>query len=155
MKDALAKRVETLAAAPVATEVSPVPIQILDGVRDALLGGETHYTSRPGIVELRATVARTLDLPDRSADEVVITSGTQEAVFVTRLALGRDPFEEEPLPEDVIIGDFDGRPELASFRVGYVCAPKELAKKVRSWKQALSICTAAPSQRAAILALSS
>ena len=42
---------------------------------------------------------------------------------------------------------------LASFRVGYVAAPKKKAAKLRSWKQALSMCTAAPSQRAVLVAL--
>ena len=155
MKDALATRVADLNDDREALSVASVPEDILDGVRAALVSGETHYTSRPGILELRSAVAQDLNVPGRGADEVVITSGVGEAVFVTLLALGLDPFPTDPrrLPDDVFLGDFDARPELSSFRVGYVCAPKELAKKVRSWKQALSICTAAPSQRAAILVL--
>ena len=42
---------------------------------------------------------------------------------------------------------------FTSFRVGYVCAPPPAAAKIRSMKQALSICTAAPSQRAVLLSL--
>ena len=39
-----------------------------------------------------------------------------------------------------LIGNWDEVRGLESFRVGYVAAPKEKAAKLRSWKQALSIC---------------
>ena len=145
MKQALAARVEQLpeTAGPIA--VDAVPLEILEGVRDALLSGETHYTDRPGMRELREKVAATLG---RTADEIVITTGDREARFVTRLAFGETPHDV-----DVVIGNWDEVPGLESFRVGYVAAPKEKAAKLRSWKQALSICTAAPSQRAVLVAL--
>ena len=143
MKQALAARVEELPETAGPIPVDAVPIDILEGVRDALLSGETHYTDRPGMRELREKVAATLG---RSADEIVITTGDREARFVTRLAFGETP-------PDIVIGNWDEVPGLASFRVGYVAAPKEQAKKLRSWKQALSICTAAPSQRAVLVAL--
>lgn len=145
MKQALAARVEELptAAGPIA--VDAVPMDILEGVRDALLSGETHYTDRPGMRELREKVAATLG---RAAEEIVITTGDREARFVIRLAFG-----ETPEDVDIIIGNWDEVPGLESFRVGYVAASKEKAAKLRSWKQALSICTAAPSQRAVLVAL--
>lgn len=143
LKRALAERVKELPPPTETVSVSRVPLEILEGVRDALLAGETHYTDRPGIRELREKVAERLE---RTADEVIITTGEREAKFVTRLALG-------DVTDDIVIGDWDELPGLSSFRVGYVAAAPELAKKIRAWKQALSICTAAPSQRAVLLAL--
>lgn len=156
MENALAERVRRLPNVPNGidtVEVTPVPEEILKGVRDALLAGETHYTARPGIPELRAKLAERLAISDRTADEIVITCGEREARFVARLALGLDPLfpqDDESLP---LVGTLDDLPGLSSFRVGFVCAPRELALKIGTWKQALSICSAAPSQRAALLAL--
>ena len=145
MKQALASRVEEFPETAGPLAVDAVPLDILEGVRDALLSGETHYTDRPGMRELREKVAATLG---RSADEIIITTGDREARFVTRLAFG-----ETPPDNAIVIGNWDDVPGLASFRVGYLAAPKEKAAKLRSWKQALSICTAAPSQRAVLVAL--
>ena len=147
MKQALAARVEALPETAGPITVDAVPLDILEGVRDALLSGETHYTDRPGMRELREKVAATLG---RTADEIVITTGDREGRFVTRLAFGETP---DDIEIDIVIGNRDAVPGLASFRVGYVAAPKEKAAKLRSWKQALSICTAAPSQRAVLVAL--
>ena len=125
MEKALAERVHRLPRLPSLTEVTVVtrvPEGILAGVRQALLSGETHYTAGPGIPELRAKVA-------------------------DRLALGLDPLSfQEGLPSSTIVGTLDDLPGLSSFRVGFVCAPRELASEIRTWKQALSICSAAPSQ---------
>lgn len=143
MKEALAERVAELPAGePVA--VTAVPEEILDGVRKALEGGETHYTDRPGVRELRERVASKLGF---EPDEVVITNGESEGRFVARLALG------EGAEGRIQVGSFDELPGMSSFRVGYVAAKLEDAKKVKGMKQALSICTAAPSQRAVILSL--
>jgi DNA-binding transcriptional MocR family regulator len=215
---ALAVRVRRLTGDPAPLPVGAVPEWLRARVRDALVAGETHYTDRPGILELR----RALVLPfsalgmERGADEVVVTSGEKEALFVSLLALDlepgdvavafdrcahRDLFElfglrrrsdsvqspprlryaeivddapapawsslERPLivnlrdgilrelprrlaeDDPIVIGNLDALPGLESFRVGFVCAPAHLAKRVRSWKQTLSICTASPSQRAA------
>ena len=143
MSRALAERVRGLPP-PEPLPIDAVSDEILDGVRVALLAGETHYTDRPGILELRELVAAALG---RTPDEVIITSGEKEARFVTRLALG-------DVPESVVFGSWSDRPALSSFLVGYVSAPLDLARKIRSLKQALSICTAAPSQRAALITLS-
>ena len=53
----------------------------------------------------------------------------------------------------VLVGSLDGLPELAPFRVGFFRAPPRLLGRLRSLKQAISICTAAPSQRTAALLL--
>ncbi len=223
---------------------APVPPSILGAVRDALLGGETHYTSRPGIPELRQRLAREvarLGGPTYGPDAVVVTASDREALCATLLAmrfdagavlvstgaaarharlfrmlqlfpavatrppaatrltrlvyrewpgdrvehdalrrlavetlrpgaqgigdvvgmvdfgtrLGRAPGEFPPLSSDhtILIGSLDSLPGLASFGLGFVAGPPTAMGPIRTWKQALSICTPAPSQRAALAAL--
>jgi hypothetical protein len=54
----------------------------------------------------------------------------------------------------VLIGHLDSLSGLDHFRMGYVAGPPDLVKLIQTWKQALSICSAAPSQRAAMFAIS-
>ena len=208
-------------------------------LRSALLGGETHYTPRPGLPELQEAIAQRIEAAGAPAGgTVVVTAGRQEALFVAlagaraeggdipasvalspathlrprsarRLRgarsvvgggqpaagdaglktgaprcggrpgvdtpeeagsdapveivdcgdrlLGRDEAEASFLSgvgEDaVLVGSLDGLPELAPFRVGFFRAPPRLLGRLRSLKQAVSICTAAPSQRTAALLL--
>ena len=219
-------------------------------LRSALLGGETHYTPRPGLPELQEAIAQRIEAAGAPAGgTVVVTAGRQEALFValagaraeggdapatvvlspathldagvraacalldlfvvcrqptavdaglkaptgrtgaaptTDVAacvttpeeagsgapmeivdcgdrlLGRDDAEASFLAgvglagvgEDaVLVGSLDGLPELAPFRVGFFRAPPRLLGRLRSLKQAVSICTAAPSQRTAALLL--
>ena len=209
-------------------------------LRDALRGGETHYTPRPGIPELQAEVGRRLVARGApTGGSVVVTSGRQEALFVALAGLrqragedsgagsvlltpgaaadagtfeaaaaleltpapvvgslvasgtmavavvttagelsrgvrgdlprpdevpwivdcGRElaapegaAFSGVP-PEAVLIGSLHGADGLASFRVGFFRAPEAVLGRLRTLKQAISICTAAPSQRAAALVL--
>ena len=144
MERALAKRVLQLSV-PETVDIEKVSPNIMSGVKKALLSGETHYTERPGIKELREKVALKLSV---KADQVVITNGEKEARFVAKLALNK-------ITDDIIFGDFDDVDGISSFRVGFVAGPRDKIMKIRSLKQALSICTAAPSQRAVILSLSS
>lgn len=218
----LAQRVSGLAA-PAEPTVSTerIPGNILSAIEAALRGGDTHYTARPGLIELRtavtARIARcggpTLD----PATDIVITAGEEEAMFVAIFALGLagttcvvqtrqpgrhaslfaalnvstsergratsvyrdiDQIAEEPAsgaseivdagdlvaagaswpavdpgPRTLIIGSLDALPGVGTFRVGFVLGRGSVMDKVRSWKQALSICTAGPSQRAVLAAL--
>ena len=192
-------------------------------LRSALLGGETHYTPRPGLPELQDAVGRRLEAAGAPpGGTVVITGGRQEALFVAlagaraeagnapggvalspategdpgvlaacalldlfpaaetaqgviarivtpeeaggaapveivdcgdRLLPAGAPFLARVGEEAVLVGSLDGLPELAPFRVGFFRAPPRLLGRLRSLKQAVSICTAAPSQRAAALML--
>lgn len=205
-------------------------------LREALLGGETHYTPRPGIPELRAAVRERLSAAGLGgAGEVVITAGREEALFVSlagareaardrdradgewrvllSAAAAGDPAvlaacaaldfppglaDEDPAagvasvgrlgeaeaesvaaaagalpildlgdglpglapgalrgvrPGTVVVGSLDGWPGLAGFRSGFFFSPPETLTRLRGLKQAISICTAAPSQRAAALVL--
>lgn len=217
--------------------------ELVERLRRALLGGETHYTARPGLPELRAAVGERLRAAGLSGPgEVVVTAGRREALFVAlagaremareradgseppswqaalSAAAGGDPavvgacaaldlvpaaggadpeavavvrrhdeteaaaegggegnggtadalrvvdLGDSPasLPagalrrvpsEAVLVGSLDGWPELAGFRVGFFFAPPAVFDRLRGLKQAVSICTAAPSQRAAALVL--
>jgi aspartate/methionine/tyrosine aminotransferase len=214
-----------------------VPPGIVDVVRSALLGGETHYTSRPGTPALRALVARAIArLGGPSYDpgtSVVITAGERESLFVVLLgvragpgnvlvvpspvplyeslfalmrlsplsmeragdparpvgllyrewdadrdthaaaleratsrgvidalnvkdAIARAPGRALPaLTSDrtIVIGGLEALAGGRAFGAGFIAGPPALMDRIRTWKQAFSICTAAPSQRAAIAAL--
>ena len=196
-------------------------------LRAALLGGETHYTPRPGLPELQDAIGQRIEAAGAPpGGTVVVTAGRQEALFVALAgaraeggdipasvdlsaatkgdpgilaacaALDLCPVAEAPgsgavarvmapgepgssapveivdcgdrllgqensertflagVGEDaVLVGSLDGLPELAPFRVGFFRAPPRLLGRLRSLKQAISICTAAPSQRTAALLL--
>ncbi|MEO8969458.1 MAG: pyridoxal phosphate-dependent aminotransferase [Solirubrobacteraceae bacterium] len=89
---------------PVMTQAS-----VRDAAKAALDAGATHYTDRPGIRELREAVALKLAESNRiavaPADEVLITCGVQEALFLALqiLAGGGDEviITGPALPEDV------------------------------------------------------
>ena len=61
-----------------------LPEHIRQAAKDALDRGETHYTVRPGVPELRAAIARQLDREGFSAsvDRTVITNGGAEALYI-------------------------------------------------------------------------
>ncbi len=174
---------------PLPDSATTLAAQHRAALRDALLGGETHYTPRPGLPELREEVARRLIAAGAPAGgQVVITAGREEALFVAIAgsenpavrgeqtaapacaALGlRSPSAGTPIvdigdrladgdlgeiPENaLVVGSLDGFPGLASFRLGFFRAPDAHLAKLRGLKQAISICTASPSQRAAALVL--
>lgn len=87
----LAQRVAGLddLKAPV-TEGPPIPDAVIAAAEAALARGETHYTDRPGIPELRSWVAEHL-LENWNvavdASEVTITCGSTEARYVTMTLL--------------------------------------------------------------------
>lgn len=59
----------------------------------------------------------------------------------------------DALANIVVIGSLDGLDAMRPFRLGFVAAPPETLAGITSWKQASSICSPAPSQRAALWAL--
>ena len=67
----------------------PTPAHIVEAGRRALADGATHYTHPMGLPALREAIARTLadaDGLDYSVDEIVVTTGGQEAVFAAMFA---------------------------------------------------------------------
>lgn len=65
------------------------PAHIVEAGRRALAGGATHYTHPMGLPALREAIGQHLAEVDGlrySADEIVVTTGAQEAVFAAMLA---------------------------------------------------------------------
>lgn len=56
-------------------------------------------------------------------------------------------------PNTIVIGNLAGLPGLDRFSLGFVTADREILQEITKWKQASSICSPAPSQRAALWAL--
>lgn len=73
------------------------PVVALSGIA-GIVGGRTAYTSTAGDPELRAAVAATYPGFATGAQDVVVTVGSQEAMFVTCLAL-LDPGDELLYPD--------------------------------------------------------
>ncbi len=55
-------------------------------------------------------------------------------------------------PTDIIIGSLRGLEGMRPFTLGFVAASPDTLTKITKWKQASSICSPAPSQRAALWA---
>jgi len=79
--------------------VTPAPI-IAAGIR-SLQAGETHYTSNHGLIELRREVSdylqRNYEVTYNPANEVVITVGVSEALYLSMTAI-LNPGEEVLIP---------------------------------------------------------
>lgn len=78
---------------------TPVPIKA--AAKAALDNGEVHYTSNWGLPELRSAIARDLHRHNGlavSGEDVLVTLGANEAVFLTMAAL-LDPGDEVLIPE--------------------------------------------------------
>src|SRR5947209_6938569 len=79
----------------------PTAPHVKEAAKQALDQGATHYTTRPGLDPLRQAVSRKLkaengiDVDPQS--EVIITSGTQEALFVALHVL-LEPGDEAIVP---------------------------------------------------------
>ncbi len=242
--------------APIPQRPALAPEHVREAAKDALARGETHYTSRPGVVDLRKAIARisTEQGFPATAESVVVTNGGAEALYITLQAVigkGDRVAAPEPLqpnvaemigfiggdlhristsPDNRFIADIDDiftadpavillsspspitgvalgdatlrqivsraadrgavghprplarprplRPDRArpspprnsapasstigsfssgygldGWRVGYFTAPPDRMKEMRELKQAMSICTTAVSQYAALAAL--
>lgn len=66
------------------------PAHIIKAGQDALANGATHYTHPMGIVELRRAIAQNIRDnagADYTEDEVMVTPGGQQAMFIIALAL--------------------------------------------------------------------
>jgi aspartate/methionine/tyrosine aminotransferase len=85
------------------------PDSLRQAAKDALDAGRTHYTDRPGVAALREAVALKLAEVNRihmaPADEILITCGLQEAMYLAMQVLvgrGNEVIVSGPaLPEDI------------------------------------------------------
>ena len=57
------------------------------------------------------------------------------------------------LEQAIVIGSLDGLAGMRPFSLGFVAATPQTLARIAKWKQASSICSPAPSQRAALWAL--
>lgn len=63
----------------------PAPAHVAEAAKAALDSGETHYTPPAGLPQLREAIALKLQQEnglDYAADEIVVTNGCQEALFL-------------------------------------------------------------------------
>ena len=60
---------------------------------------------------------------------------------------------DDTLADVIVIGSLDELRAMRPFRLGFVAAPPRTLAGIARWKQASSICSPAPSQRAALWAL--
>ncbi len=96
---------------------------------------------------------------DESANEELFRLSKEQNlpdIFNIGDTIGSIPVTDLPLVSSeltILMGSLDSLPGLDSFRVGFVAGPEIFLKRIMIWKQAFSICTAAPSQRAALFLL--
>ena len=68
----------------------PTPAHIIEAGQRALAAGATHYTAPQGLIELREAICAKLERENGlqyTPDEIVVTAGAQEGIYVTMLAL--------------------------------------------------------------------
>lgn len=80
----------------------PAPPHVLEAARDAVAKGLTRYTPVRGLLELRRAIAEKLrhhnGIEADPETDILVTTGTQEAVFLTFYSL-LDPGDEILLPD--------------------------------------------------------
>jgi aminotransferase len=78
------------------------PVHIKEAAKRALDGGKVHYSSNYGFPELREAITRKLKqdngLSHDPANEIIVTVGTNEAVFMAMMAF-LDPGDEVLIPD--------------------------------------------------------
>ncbi|MCK5593386.1 aminotransferase class I/II-fold pyridoxal phosphate-dependent enzyme, partial [Candidatus Bathyarchaeota archaeon] len=78
------------------------PLHVIDGAKQALDEGRTHYSPTAGVRKLRAALMRKAKhdygLSYNPESEVVVTIGGTEAIFLALLTL-IDPYDEVLIPD--------------------------------------------------------
>jgi len=110
----------------------PTPPHVVAAAREAMEAGHTHYTALRGLESLREAIADKLGRDNGvvvdPGQEVLITTGAQEAVSVAMLAL-LDPGDEVILPDpyyftyEAAIRYASGRPVMVRTSAGSAFAP--------------------------------
>jgi aminotransferase len=106
----------------------PTPSHIVEAGCEALRTGKTHYTPWAGLPELRDSVAKKLRAENGipvTLDNIIVTNGAQEAVYLTLQSL-LNPGDEVIVPEPRYT-PYDRAIELAGGRV--VPVPMEISDR--------------------------
>jgi aspartate/methionine/tyrosine aminotransferase len=88
-------------------ETLVVPVHVQAAAAAALDRGETHYTTRPGVIPLREAIAQrlTADGFPASVESVLVTNGGAEALYIALqmlLAQSRRMVVAGPIPANVV-----------------------------------------------------
>jgi aminotransferase len=126
----------------------PTPAHIIEAGKGALDEGYTSYTPWIGIPQLREAIAAKLqddnDLRVDPESEVLVTTGTQEALMVTMLSLV-DPAEEVLIPspyygqyeQDLILAGGRLVPVPTFEQDDFEVDPREIEKRITSKTKAI------------------
>src|SRR5215203_2319900 len=132
------------------------PAQIVDAGVTSLKAGRTHYTSNYGTIELRRALAEHLErrygVAYDAATEILITVGASEAVDIALIADRHDllVYSDEiydrlaygsyrhramsSLPgmreRTILMGGFSKAYAMTGWRVGWMCAPREILEGI-------------------------
>ncbi len=151
------------------TEARFVSVQCLLGAGDALLCLENAALLEPTLIVRDARLVKPGEGLDR-VKALYLTSGTSEAqrnaflqqakennwwiIFEVTSDNNFHPARDAALKDKVVtIGGIGKAQGLESWRIGFLHAPKGEAAELRSFKQALTICTTSLSQYAALAVL--
>ena len=119
----------------------PTPPHIQEAAIKAMRDGFTHYGPTPGLPELRETISKKLvkenKVPVDGPNEVIVTSGTQEGMFLAAMAflgpgdeaLVFDPYYPAYFEETLIAG---ATPRLAQLTPDSKIRPDQIERQVTS-----------------------
>ena len=114
----------------------------------AAVPGNGNASDTPGLTQVHAIGDRLL------AGDTDALSGSAEASGATSGPGASSSAESAgALADAIVIGSLDGLEGMHPFSLGFVAAPVAVRPRIARWKQASSICSPAPSQRAALWAL--
>jgi hypothetical protein len=87
------------------------------------------------------------------ASESPIAEGVLSSFGSARAGSSASGEPDPALADAIVIGSLDGLDGMQPFSLGFVAAPVAVRPRIAKWKQASSICSPAPSQRAGLWAL--
>jgi aminotransferase len=116
------------------------PAHIVQAAKNAIDRDQTHYTHPAGMPQLRAAIAAMLGREyslDYSAEEIIVTAGTQEAVMLCMTAL-IEPGDEVLMPSprftsyDTAVELFDGKcVSVPTYeKDDFALVPAEIEKRI-------------------------
>ena len=120
----------------------------------AEIPGNGHVSRDPEIAHVHAIGDRLFAPGDRpGASESEIADGVPSSSGGARAGALASGEPDPALADAIVIGSLDGLQGMHPFSLGFVAAPVDVRPRIAKWKQASSICSPAPSQRAALWAL--